>query len=137
MNGQNRDSRREGRQNQPREAQKNTNQPNFDPKPAPQPTRPAPDCPICGKPVTDLFSAIAYKENSEPAHFECIVKWLSDAEKLAEDEKLVYLGGGVFGVVPANFVQGQKLAVKRMIQYENKEKKPDWRKELSSRYASR
>jgi hypothetical protein len=137
MNGQNRDPKQQGRQSQSHESFKNAAQPNFEPKPAPQPTRPAPDCPICGKPITDLFSAVSYKENNEPAHFECILKWLSDAEKIAEDEKLVYLGGGTFGVVAANFVQGQKLTVKRMIQYENKEKKPDWRKELSSRYASR
>ena len=141
MNGQNR-----GRGQKPRPAQ--PGQPGRQPQRPPQPRQeepikplqpvgPPPDCPVCGKPITDIFAAIAWKENSEPAHFECVMKWLGDAEKIAEDERLVYIGNGAFGVVPATAAPGQKFVIKRMIQYEGKEKKPEWRKELSSRYASK
>jgi hypothetical protein len=99
-----------------------------------EPTIPfnAPDCPICKKPVTDIFAAIAELSSQEPAHFDCVFASISAEEKLEEGDKIIYLGNGSFAVInypdPAN---PQKFAIKRRIQYEEKDKKLDWRRAVA------
>jgi hypothetical protein len=91
---------------------------------------PPPACPICGKPVSDILSAITERASSSPAHFDCVLSSLAEAEKPQANERLVYLGAGVFAVVEADQRNPQKFQVKRKIQYEAKEARPDWRKSL-------
>lgn len=66
----------------------------------PQVERPVgPDCSICGKPIKDITAALTDPSGEKPVHFDCIVKMLSESETLGNQEKLVYLGSGNFGVV--------------------------------------
>ncbi len=105
------------------------------PSAPPLPTRTVPlevpDCPVCGKPVRDLPSALTHKLSRKPAHFDCVVRELREANEMAPQEKLCYLGGGSFGILelrppgsPTRFV------IRKRIQYEEKEIPQEWKKPL-------
>ena len=65
-------------------------------------------------------------------HFDCIIKELTEKERLGPNERISYIGKGCFGVVTMK--KGYKsFTVERRIQYETGDKKADWRKSLSSR----
>lgn len=91
---------------------------------------PPPPCPLCGKPVTDILSALIDRTSSQPAHFDCVLSSVSEAEKPQAQERVVYLGSGVFAVVETDPRSPQKFQVKRKIQYEPREGRPEWRKGL-------
>jgi hypothetical protein len=99
--------------------------------------RPKPDpvaCPLCGKPVYDLSTALsADREKPMPAHFDCVVERVMAAESLSQGEKLVYLGSGSFGVVEFKDKAESAFTVKRRIQWEKEGDKQEWRRSLSSR----
>ncbi len=92
-----------------------------------------PNCPICGNSVKDMSTAIAFGEDGEPAHFDCILKQLESRETLESDEKICYLGNGSFGIIKTRAGGPMKFFVRKRIQYEEAEKKYDWRKKVSSR----
>ncbi len=102
----------------------------------PAQTRPAvplvvPDCPICGKPVRELSSAVTHRASGQPAHFDCIVRELRESNEIGAEEKVCYLGGGSFGVLEFPPPGGQsRFVIKRRIQYEEKETPHDWKKPL-------
>jgi hypothetical protein len=90
-----------------------------------------PDCPLCGKPVRELSSALTHRVSRQPAHFDCIVRELRDSTEIGPEEKLCYLGGGSFGVLefrPAG--AASRFVIKKRIQYEEKETPQDWKKPL-------
>jgi hypothetical protein len=105
--------------------------------PRPEEMRDMPACPICGKPVYDLSSALAAnREAGDPAHFDCVLERVAASESLAPEEKLVYLGSGSFGVVEFKDKSESHFTVKRRIQWEKEGEKKDWRKGLSSRISN-
>jgi len=72
--------------------------------PEPQPARPEipmvfPDCPVCGKPVRELASALTHRASRQPAHFDCVFRELRDVNGISPQEKLCYLGSGSFGIL--------------------------------------
>jgi hypothetical protein len=96
-----------------------------------------PACPLCGKPVYDLSTALATsRETSDPAHFDCVLERVAASETLVSGEKLVYLGSGAFGVVEFKDKNESLFTVKRRIQWEKEGEKKDWRKGLSSRISN-
>jgi hypothetical protein len=96
--------------------------------------RDIPACPLCGKPVYDLSTALsASRETGEPAHFDCVLERVQASETLAAGEKIVYLGSGSFGVVTFKDKGESSFAVQRRIQWEKEGEKKDWRRGLSSR----
>jgi len=97
----------------------------------PQPVLPTPDCPICGKPVRELASALTHRASRQPAHFDCIVRELRDSTEIAPQEKLCYLGAGTFGILEFRPPGGpSKFVIKKRIQYEEKEFPQEWKKPL-------
>ncbi len=105
----------------------------------PEDARDMPACPLCGKPVYDLSTAIsASRDAGDPAHFDCVLERVNASESLASGEKLVYLGSGAFGVVEYKDRDKSESAffVKRRIQWEKEGEKKDWRKLLSSRISN-
>ncbi len=99
-----------------------------------QDPRDMPLCPLCGKPVYDLATAVsASRDTGEPAHFDCVLERVSASETLAATEKLVYLGSGSFAVVEFKDKNESAFSVKRRIQWEKEGEKKDWRKGISSR----
>jgi len=94
-------------------------------------------CPLCGKPLYDLSTALsANKETGEPAHFDCVLERVLASESLGAGEKIVYLGSGAFGVIEYTDRSESAFVVKRRIQWEKEGEKREWRKNLSSRISS-
>jgi hypothetical protein len=96
-----------------------------------------PLCPLCGKPVYDLSTALtASREAAEPAHFDCVLDRVAASESLAAGEKIVYLGSGAFGVVVFKDKSESSFTVVRRVQWEKEGEKKDWRKVLSTKITS-
>jgi len=108
--------------------------------PAPRivaPELPKPLCPRCGLPIEDLPSALTDKESGNPVHFDCIVARIAEGETLMDGDKVVYLGGGRFGVVHFENNQDPKnFQVRKTIQWEEKDKRAPWRRDVSDLYSS-
>jgi len=109
----------------------------FSPPKSVSPVLPKPVCPRCGSPIEDLPSAITDKETGEPVHFDCVLARLSENEPLGDGEKIVYLGGGRFGVVQfENPADLKHFRVKKTLQWEEKDKRADWRRQVTDLYSS-
>ena len=55
-----------------------------DEAPRPEDPRDMPACPLCGKPVYDLSTALAAsREAGEPAHFDCVLERVAASESIA------------------------------------------------------
>ncbi len=90
-----------------------------------------PDCPVCGKPVRELASALTHRVSRQPAHFDCVVRELRESNEVAPQEKICYLGGGSFGILEFRASTGSpRFVIKKRIQYEEKETPQDWKKPL-------
>ena len=86
-------------------------------------------CPICGRAVRDLKSAITHRESGQPAHFDCILKALRSDNAVQQHEKICYLGKGSFGIVQFRENSGRpSFFIRKRIQYEETETAPEWRK---------
>lgn len=98
------------------------------------------DCSFCGQPIRDLSHAISDKANGSPVHFECIMAKIAGEEKLEQGDTVAYIGGGRFGV--GNFSSrtspqqpaGNGFKIKKIIEWEDKEKKADWRSLICEQY---
>ena len=93
-------------------------------------------CPMCGQPITDVASALPDKKSGEPVHFECALHEVEAGEQLGEKEKVAYIGQGRFGVLYFENPRDQrKFTIKKIIEWEDREKKSEWREELSGLYS--
>ena len=83
------------------------------------------------------MTAIAQATSGEPAHFDCVLREISEKEELQPKEKVCYLGKGEFGIL--KFKQGGpvRFAIRKRIQYEDHEKAIAWRKRISGRVRNR
>ena len=90
-----------------------------------------PDCPVCGKQVRELASALTHRVSRKPAHFDCVVRELRESNEIAPQEKICYLGGGSFGILEFRAPGGPtRFVIKKRIQYEEKEAPQEWKKPL-------
>lgn len=95
-------------------------------------------CPFCGENIRELSTAIARREDGAPSHFDCVVKVLQTTEELQNDERIWYLGNGSFGVVKERpNSRNNRFFVRKRIQYEDNEKKLEWRKNISEEILKR
>ena len=101
---------------------------------------PVPDCPWCGKPIKEISFAIADRDTGDPVHFECVSARIAGGETLEKGDVVTYIGGGRFGIVyfntsgksqPAN----RDFRIKKIIEWENKDKRAEWRSLISDRYS--
>ena len=93
-------------------------------------------CPKCGQPITDISSAITDKESGKPAHFDCILNQVKQTEQVGENEKIAYIGQGRFAVIYYEIPRDQRhFTIKKIIEWEERDKKPEWRSELSGLYS--
>ena len=88
-----------------------------------------PECPICNQSVKFLLTAISFGEENKPAHFDCVLKMLAEKESLGPREKISYIGNGNFAVVSGK--SGKVLNIRKIIEFEGRESKGEWRKRLS------
>lgn len=87
-----------------------------------------PDCAVCGKAIRDVSAAMNDPAGEKPAHFDCVLKMLTEKEELGNQEKVIYLGSGNFGVVKV--YNNKKFEILRKITYENPEARNDWRMDM-------
>ncbi|GHV85464.1 hypothetical protein AGMMS50230_10720 [Spirochaetia bacterium] len=98
---------------------------------------PAPDCVRCGKPITDIHAALTDR-NGEAVHFDCVMTELAEHETLEEGDTLSYIGGGRFGIVHFNNpgrVETKKFTIKKILEWENKENRAEWRGVIADHYS--
>ena len=97
----------------------------------------APECPYCNQVVRDILTAIAVAGDSAPgvAHFDCVLKHITDSEELKPKEKVVYLGNGSFGVVRfrGGSSDSHQFVIRKRIQIEPENTEIAWRKQVSRR----
>ena len=99
--------------------------------PPPVPRRDYGPDPISGEPLADILTAIADPGSGRPANFETVLKQLEEQERLAENERIVYVGKGSFGVLVENTSSKPRYNIRKRIQVEDEYEKYEWRKELS------
>ena len=93
-------------------------------------------CPVCNQLISDVSSAITDKSSGKPAHFDCVLNNVSKDEKLGENEKIAYIGQGRFGVLFfENPRDPRKFTIKKIIEVEDRDAKPQWRDEISGLYS--
>lgn len=90
------------------------------------------DCPFCQKPVKYLSTAINVKGYSAPAHFDCVIKHIQDNYSLQPNQKISYLGKGVFGIIEA-IKESPGFVIKEKIEIEDVQEESIWKQELASR----
>ena len=93
-------------------------------------------CPMCGEPITDIASSLTDKKGISPVHFDCALNEVQAGETLGENEKIAYIGQGRFGVLYFENPRDQrKFTIKKIIEWEDREKTSEWRDELSGLYS--
>ncbi len=96
-----------------------------------------PVCEICGQPITDIASAISNKGDGKPVHFDCVLKKITEAEKLGANEKIAYIGQGRFAVIYSeNPHDAKHFSIRRTIEWEGRDQeRSEWRNEMASLYS--
>ena len=93
-------------------------------------------CAKCGQPITEIASSLSDKKTGAPIHFECALNEVQSGETLGENEKIAYIGQGRFGVLYYENPRDQrKFVIKKIIEWEDREKTSEWRDELSGLYS--
>jgi hypothetical protein len=107
-------------------------------------------CPWCGKPIRDMFSAIADKDSGVPVHFDCVSTRIAFGEKLEKGETVAYIGGGRFGIIsfggktgaPQETRQdrnspqaGRDFTIRKIIEWEKMDKRAEWRSLICEHYS--
>ena len=93
-------------------------------------------CPLCQKAITDVSSALSYKTSGSPVHFECVMSMLEKSETVGHNEKICYIGQGRFGILYFENPRDQRhFTIKKIIEWENRDAKFEWRDEISSLYS--
>ncbi|MCR5218150.1 hypothetical protein [Treponema sp.] len=95
-----------------------------------------PVCEKCGQVITDLSTAITNKATGNPVHFDCVLKELQATETLEDGDRLTYIGQGRFGVVNFPNIHDMKhFTIKKIIEWEDREKKGEWRNQMAELYS--
>ena len=107
----------------------------FDPEkhfmPPPVPKREYGPDPITGQPVDNILTAIAEPVSGAPANFDSVLHQIQEQEQLAENERVIYVGRGEFGILVEDTSNSPRYLIRKRIQIEDEYQKYDWRKELS------
>lgn len=95
-----------------------------------------PDCPWCGKQITDIATAITDKETGRPVHFDCVLARITELEKPEKNDAVCYIGGGRFGVIHYNNPPDTRdFIIKKVYEWEVKENISDWRRPISEYFS--
>ena len=92
-------------------------------------------CPICGKPIEDLSSAIADKSGA-PTHFDCVLQKLNASETLAQNQNIAYIGQGRFAVISRENPSDVKhFKIEKIIEWEDRNNPGAWRGEMAELFS--
>jgi len=96
----------------------------------------SPDCPWCGKPIKDITTAVSDRDTGIPVHFDCVLARIAEMEALETNESVCYIGGGRFGIVHYNNPSDTKdFIIKKVLEWETKENKKEWRRPISEYFS--
>ena len=99
---------------------------------------PVPNCSWCNKPIREISQAINDNNTGLPVHFDCVTAKISENERLDKGDSVTYIGGGRFGIVnfsnPGNPKNSNSFKIKKIIEWENNEKKAAWRDEIHEHF---
>jgi hypothetical protein len=94
------------------------------------------DCPLCGKPIKDIAAALSDRNTGVPVHFDCILERINETEYRESGDMVSYIGGGRFAVLHYQKPQDPRsFRIKRIIEWEDKENRADWRGPIADRYS--
>lgn len=108
------------------------------------------ECSFCGKPVTDVASALADKTTDKPVHFDCVLNYLAEHETLNDGQSISYIGQGRFAVISSKVpgaaaetaggavaagVPSPRFVIERIIEWEPRDKKYEWRTNIADAYS--
>lgn len=89
---------------------------------ASRPKAPLPVCAMCEKPIESITQAMGGPGKEEVSHFDCVIRSLSEHERLEPGQKVSYIGNGNFAVIQyANKNYSGGFTVVRRISYETQE----------------
>lgn len=98
---------------------------------------PKQECPYCGKLILDLSQAITDPTEGKPVHFDCAIDRIAKSERLMSGDVVSYIGGGRFGILHFdNSNDPKSFQIKKIFQWEEKDKRAPWRKDVADRYSS-
>jgi hypothetical protein len=97
---------------------------------------PAPECPWCGKPIKDIAAALTDKQTGQPIHFDCIIARITEMERPEKGDTVTYIGGGRFGIVRFQNPQDpKKFVIKKILEWEDKDNRAEWRKTVADHFS--
>jgi len=103
---------------------------------APSAPIPVHECPWCGKPITDISTALSDKNTGKPVHFDCVLSRITEMENLENHDSICYIGGGRFGVVHySNPPDTRNFSIKKILEWENKDNRLEWRQSISEHFS--
>jgi hypothetical protein len=114
----------------------NVERPKWSPVKITAPPLSAYECPVCGKPIRNVSSAVTDKVSGTPAHFDCILEKIAAGEVQGKGEVVAYLGGGRFGVLHyANPRDVRSFKIKKIIEWEDKDNRAEWRQDVAGHFS--
>jgi len=69
------------------------------------------ECPLCGKVIENIASALTYPEGGF-CHFDCVLEKIAKDERITDKQKVSYIGRGTFAIVEENEENGFSFAKK-------------------------
>jgi hypothetical protein len=114
--------------------------PKWVPPEPPAISLPAVCCSCCGKPIKDMPTAIAERNaggGGGPMHFDCAIDRIVKQEFLERGDTVSYIGGGRFGIIHySNPADTRNFKIKKILEWENKENRSDWRTAICDYYTA-
>jgi hypothetical protein len=102
--------------------------PKWIPPQPPSVPLPTATCAWCDKPIKDISTAISEPDSGKPIHFDCIINRIIERENLENGDTVSYIGGGRFGIVHFNNPPDTRdFTIKKVLEWENKEIRSEWR----------
>jgi hypothetical protein len=95
-------------------------------------------CEICGRVISpeDIGSAVSNRETGNPAHFDCVLKQISERESPGPNEKVTYIGQGKFAVLHfENPHDLKRFTIRRTIEWEDRDNRLEWRNEMAGLFS--
>jgi hypothetical protein len=93
-------------------------------------------CTWCGKAIKDITTAIADPDTGKPVHFDCVIDSIIGNERLESGDTVSYIGGGRFGIIHFNNPpDARDFRIKKVLEWENKENRSEWRMSISDHFS--
>jgi hypothetical protein len=97
---------------------------------------PSASCAWCDKPIKTISEAISEPDTGKPVHLECVINRIIERETLETGDTVGYIGGGRFGIIHYNNPPDVRdFKIKKIVEWENKETRSDWRVTLCEHFS--